>query len=48
MADLEKGISYHREALTLRPLGHPDRSSSLNGLANAVAARYKENQKRYF
>jgi hypothetical protein len=34
MEDLEEVITYHREALTLRPPGHPDRSSSLNNLAN--------------
>jgi hypothetical protein len=26
MEDLEEVITYHREALTLRPPGHPDRS----------------------
>jgi hypothetical protein len=31
--DLEDVITFHREALTLRPPGHPDRFSSLNNLA---------------
>jgi hypothetical protein len=36
MEDLEEAITYHREALTLRPPGHPDRFMSLNNLASAV------------
>ena len=35
-------ITYHRETLTLRPPGHPDRSSSLNNLALAVYTRYEQ------
>ena len=42
MEDLENAIAYHREALTLRPLGHPDRSMSLNNLAIAVHSRYEK------
>ena len=38
--DLEDSIRLDREALTLRPVGHPDRRSSLNSLANALFARY--------
>jgi hypothetical protein len=33
---------YCREALTLCPPGHPDRSSTLNNLSNAVRARYEQ------
>ena len=32
MEDLEEVITYHREALTLRPPGHPDHSSSLDNM----------------
>jgi CHAT domain-containing protein len=42
MEDLEEAITYHREALTLRPLGHLDHSSSLNNLANVILTRYQE------
>jgi hypothetical protein len=42
MEDLEEAITYHREALTLCPPGHPNRSSSLNNLASAVHTRYKQ------
>ena len=41
MEDLEEVITFHREALTFRPPGHPDRSQSLNNLAIAVLTRYK-------
>jgi CHAT domain-containing protein len=40
MEDLDEAITYHRAALTLRPPGHPDCSTSLNNLANAVLTRY--------
>jgi hypothetical protein len=40
--DLEDAISSHREALTLHPPGHPDRSSSLNNLANALQTRFEQ------
>jgi len=40
MEDLEDMITYNREALTLSPLGHPDRSCSLINLANGVHIRY--------
>jgi hypothetical protein len=36
MEDLEEAITCHREALTLRPHGHPDRSSSLSNLGVAI------------
>ena len=42
MEDLEEAITCHRQALALRPHGHPDRSSSLNNLANAVSIRLEE------
>ena len=38
MADLEDAISSHREAL--HPLGHPDRPSFLNNLANSLSIRF--------
>jgi hypothetical protein len=42
MEDLEEVITYHREALTLCPPGHPNRSTSLNNLASAVLTRYEQ------
>ena len=42
MEDLEEAISLHRQALTLRARGHPDRSSSLNNLANAMTTRFAQ------
>ena len=42
MEDLDEVMTYHHEALTLRPPGHPDRSMSLNNLANALLAHYKQ------
>ncbi|EPT05822.1 hypothetical protein FOMPIDRAFT_1045122 [Fomitopsis schrenkii] len=41
-ADLDSAITLHREALELRPTGHPDRSSSLNNLAIALQTRFKQ------
>ncbi|EPT05738.1 hypothetical protein FOMPIDRAFT_1111310, partial [Fomitopsis schrenkii] len=38
--DLDSAITLHREALELRPAGHPDRSSSLNNLATALHTRF--------
>ena len=35
-------VTYLREALSLRPPGHRDRSMFLYDLANAVHARYKQ------
>jgi hypothetical protein len=40
MADLEGGISLHREALELRPSPHPDRSCSLYYLAESLQDMY--------
>ena len=42
MEDLEEVIMYHREVLTLHPLGHSDHSSSLENLANVVLTCYKK------
>ena len=42
MGDLEEAIVFDREALSLRPQGHTDRSSSLNNLANRLSTRYKQ------
>jgi hypothetical protein len=36
MQDLEEAITVHRDARALCPPGHPDHSSSLNNLANAI------------
>ncbi|KAJ8581199.1 hypothetical protein M405DRAFT_801461 [Rhizopogon salebrosus TDB-379] len=38
--DINECISLNREALTLRPPGHPARHTSLNNLAKALKARY--------
>ena len=40
MDDFEEVIIYHREALSLRPSGHSDRSPSLSNLADAIFTRY--------
>ena len=40
--DLEGAIAYHRQALTLRPPGHPDRSYSLNNLALVLSIRFEQ------
>jgi hypothetical protein len=42
MEDLEEAITCHRQALALRPHGHPNRSDSLNNLANAVSTRFQQ------
>jgi CHAT domain-containing protein/tetratricopeptide (TPR) repeat protein len=42
MEDLEEAIVLDRQALDLRPQGHPLRSSCLNNLANRLSIRYKE------
>ena len=42
MEDLEEVITYHCEALTLCPTGHPSCSTSLNNLATAVFACYEQ------
>ncbi|KAG1869359.1 CHAT domain-containing protein [Suillus subalutaceus] len=39
--DLDQAIALHREALALRPVGHPDRSSSLNNLATELSSRFE-------
>jgi tetratricopeptide (TPR) repeat protein len=38
---LDEAITLHREALALRPAGHPDRSMSCNNLAIALRTRYE-------
>ena len=42
--DLEEAIQVvlNREALRLRPQGHPDRSLSLNNLADRLSSRYEQ------
>jgi hypothetical protein len=42
MEDLEEVITYHREALTLRPPGHPDRSHFPQQPCSAVLTRYEQ------
>jgi hypothetical protein len=41
MEDLEDAISSHREALTLHPSGHPNRSIFLKNLANALSSCFQ-------
>jgi hypothetical protein len=41
MEDLEEVITYHREALTLRPPGHPDRSTFSTTLPLPCSTRYE-------
>ena len=40
--NVEETITFHREALALRPPGHPDRSSFLINLAIAIDTRYDQ------
>ena len=40
--DIEEAIVLDREALSLCPKGHPDRSRSLNNLADGLSTRYKQ------
>ena len=42
MEDLEEAIICHRQALALRVHSHPNRSSSLNNLANAFSTCFKQ------
>ena len=46
MVDLEEGITYHCEALTICPHGHLDYSNFLNNLASAVLTRYEQSGRR--
>ncbi|KAG2137426.1 CHAT domain-containing protein [Suillus bovinus] len=39
--NLDQAIALHTEALALRPIGHPDRSMSLNNLAEKLSSRFK-------
>ena len=43
--DLEDAISFHRQALTLRPPGHLNRSNSLDNLAYALFIRFEQSGK---
>ena len=45
MEDLEAVITSCRETLTLCPPGHPDHSSSLNDLANALFTRFQQSSR---
>jgi hypothetical protein len=38
--DLDQAIAFHREALALPPVGHPDRSMTLNNLAVSLSTRF--------
>ncbi|KAG1804572.1 CHAT domain-containing protein [Suillus variegatus] len=38
--DFDQAIALHREALALCPVGYPDRSSSLDNLANLLSSRF--------
>ncbi|KAG2741922.1 hypothetical protein P692DRAFT_20749675, partial [Suillus brevipes Sb2] len=38
--DLDQAIALHREALALHPVGHTDRSMSLNNFANRLSTRF--------
>jgi hypothetical protein len=40
MEDMNKAISLHREALDLRPVGHPARSLSLSNLSKVIMTRF--------
>ena len=40
--DMEEVIIYNREAITLRPLGHPHRSRSLTSLADSVLTCFEQ------
>ncbi|KAF9231843.1 CHAT domain-containing protein, partial [Melanogaster broomeanus] len=40
--DLDEAIEHHQNALQLRPEGHPQRSYSLDNLANALRTRFQQ------
>ncbi|KAG1848472.1 CHAT domain-containing protein [Suillus subluteus] len=42
LPDLDEAIDLHRAALALCPLGHPDRSISLNNLADSLNVRFEQ------
>ncbi|KAG1876044.1 hypothetical protein C8R48DRAFT_690558 [Suillus tomentosus] len=42
MSDLDEFMELHRDAVLLRPPGHPDRSSSLNDLAISLRDRFHQ------
>ncbi|KAG1811947.1 CHAT domain-containing protein [Suillus variegatus] len=39
--DLDKAITFYREALALQPVGCPDRSTSFNNLGSGLSTRFK-------
>ena len=39
---MEEAVTCHRQALALRRHGHPNRSSSLYNLADAVSTRFEQ------
>ncbi|KAG9034872.1 hypothetical protein FRB95_012429 [Tulasnella sp. JGI-2019a] len=41
-SDLDRSIGYPQEALSLRPVRHPDRVTSLVGLATGLRTRFKQ------
>ncbi|KAG8983244.1 hypothetical protein FRB93_007329 [Tulasnella sp. JGI-2019a] len=43
-SDLDESITYHREALNLRPEGHPCRSVSLSYLAVGLHTRFQQTE----
>ena len=40
LQDIDESISYHQEAVTLRPVGHRGRPNSLKNLSDALLARF--------
>ncbi|KAG8982884.1 hypothetical protein FRB93_007764 [Tulasnella sp. JGI-2019a] len=45
-ADLDTAVSYQHEVVQLRPVGHPDRSTSINYMALYIFGRFKEEKDR--
>ena len=44
--DFDGAISLYRDALDLRPAGHPDRSASLNDFASSLQMRFRQSGER--
>jgi tetratricopeptide (TPR) repeat protein len=42
LADIEESVGFHRQVLELRLGSHPDRSTSLNNLANVLSTRFEQ------
>lgn len=42
--DLDEAIVLHRQFLALRPLGHPDRATSLLNLADSLLTSFGETE----